>query len=158
LRSAQEARAVQTYFVQGPPLSPVKIGRAADVGARLSALQVGTPHELRVLLVLDGDREAELHERFARHRIRGEWFAWCQEIRGFIDDNRLAVLAPWRGLNLYCSAAERRQLNEWQARNYRAALALRDWVRWAAVRSGVAIPPAANELCDELAAVPDFED
>ena len=143
-----------TYFIQGVPLSPVKIGRAIDVASRLKSLQTGTPHELRTLLVLDGDREMEMHDRFARHRIRGEWFHWCDEIRQFIDENLDARPRVWSSVNAYCTESERQEFNEWHSRAYRAADAVRDWARLVAVSADVEIPPEVNELVDALGGVP----
>lgn len=143
-----------TYFVQGVPLSPVKIGRATDVASRLSGLQTGTPHELRVLLVLEGDREAEMHDRFALHRIRGEWFEWCDEIRRFIVDNLDSTPGVWASVNAYCTADERREFNEWHWRATVSAIELRDWVRSVAIGTGREIPREANELVDAIGSVP----
>lgn len=58
-----------------------KIGRASNPLQRLGDLQIGCPYELRLVQVfytsLAGAAalEAELHERYAEYRVRGEWFA-----------------------------------------------------------------------------------
>ena len=54
----------------------MKIGWARSVAKRLGELQIGSPVKLRLLLAMPGSRarEAELHERFAHARLRGEWF------------------------------------------------------------------------------------
>lgn len=64
------------YFVQCGEDGPIKIGTAKDLRMRLSSLQIGCPYELRLLGAREGDMltESELHRRFARYRIRGEWF------------------------------------------------------------------------------------
>lgn len=66
------------YFVQAASGGPVKIGwtRAGCLAQRLVGLQVGHPEELRVIAQHRGgaSKEAELHARFADHRLRGEWF------------------------------------------------------------------------------------
>jgi Meiotically up-regulated gene 113 len=143
-----------TYFIQGVPLSPVKIGRAIDVPSRLKQLQTGTPHELRTLLVLNGDREMEMHDRFSRHRIRGEWFHWCDEIRNFINENLDARPGVWSAVNAYCTEAERQDFNEWHSRATAAAIEFRDWVRNVAMVTGQDIPREANELVDAIGSVP----
>jgi hypothetical protein len=64
------------YFIQEGDRGPIKIGIAHEVDVRLSGLQTGNPRPLRLLLscpVPEGT-EARLHERLARHCIRGEWF------------------------------------------------------------------------------------
>jgi hypothetical protein len=77
------------YFVQAGENGPVKIGFTSSWGLRLSTLQTGNHEELRVRAIVAGDRDDEerMHEKFARTRIRGEWFeatpelmAMCREI------------------------------------------------------------------------------
>lgn len=69
----------------------VKIGVALNPEARISSLQTGSPHSLKLVAQLPGDRalEADLHSRFSAHRIRGEWFKISPEIRAFIAEHRL---------------------------------------------------------------------
>lgn len=66
------------YFIQVGHDGPVKIGQTqGDARDRLIGIQVGCPYELRLLRAVEDATdglEGELHERFARHRIRGEWF------------------------------------------------------------------------------------
>jgi Meiotically Up-regulated Gene 113 (MUG113) protein len=64
------------YFVHDSVSAAVKIGHAADAGKRLLGLQTGNPNELVLLGTLPGDRpqERQLHQRFAEHHRRGEWF------------------------------------------------------------------------------------
>ncbi|WP_301121065.1 GIY-YIG nuclease family protein [Mycolicibacterium fortuitum] len=64
----------------------VKIGYAVNVAARLAELQCGNVLPLKVLAILKGGCEAEraLHERFAEHRVRGEWFRLAPEILDYI--------------------------------------------------------------------------
>ncbi len=65
-----------TYFLQGEHGGPIKIGRVDGGRAwrRMLDLQIGNPVTLRQTRVVAGDHEAELHQRFADYRIRGEWF------------------------------------------------------------------------------------
>lgn len=57
---------------------PIKIGYARDLSGRLSAIQNGNPHLVVLLAWYWAEdykaAEAALHEQFASHRIRGEWF------------------------------------------------------------------------------------
>lgn len=65
------------YFIQMQnSKGPIKIGVAEDARFRLSDLQVGNPHKLRLLGSCPGDRrlEATIHKRLKNWRIRGEWF------------------------------------------------------------------------------------
>jgi len=144
-----------TYFVQGPPLTPVKIGRARDVARRVASLQTGSPHELRVLLVLEGDREEEMHWAFAKHRLRGEWFYWCDEIREFIRDRHDHDV--WATVNAYCTAEERHQFNRWHHRATIAALEAIDWARSMAITTDRELPKEFNELVEAICKVPWLE-
>lgn len=143
-----------TYFVQGPPLSPVKIGKAIDVKQRMASLQTGTPHELRLLRTLEGDREAEMHQRFADDRIRGEWFRWSPSIETFVAEPWQGCPAVWHMVNVFCTNAQREEFNAWHSRAYLAADAVRDWVRMMAVRENVTIPKEIEELMDAICRVP----
>lgn len=62
----------------------VKIGRSDNVWGRIAGLQTASSTPLTLLLELPGDREAELHELFAEHRVRGEWFEYAYAIRKFV--------------------------------------------------------------------------
>ncbi len=63
------------YFVAGET-GPIKIGVAVNPQKRLSGLQTSHPIPLAILALTPGgvDLEREYHERFAEHRLRGEWF------------------------------------------------------------------------------------
>lgn len=72
------------YFAQlGLRFSgPIKIGWARDPAQRVGELQMGTPDEIRLLSTLAGTSalEKQLHQFFAAHRIRGEWFRWSEDL------------------------------------------------------------------------------
>ena len=67
----------------------VKIGHSAENATRRRGeLQTGNPRELTIIAILKGgpDREAELHHRLRRHRVRGEWFCLTDaKIRWLLD-------------------------------------------------------------------------
>lgn len=67
------------YFVSDG--TAIKIGRAANLTARLSEIQVGNPRDVKLLFYIptksDTDAsliEAALHDVFRDSLIRGEWF------------------------------------------------------------------------------------
>lgn len=77
------------YFIgsRDDPQSLVKIGYTrGDVNDRLKALQTGSPVLLEVLLSIPGTMrdEQDLHVRFRRHRVHGEWFRFGPEIAEFV--------------------------------------------------------------------------
>lgn len=65
-----------------------KIGFTANRKARLSELQTGTHKTLRLEASFPAYEVAEtmLHKRFAKQRIRGEWFQIVFEIEELWDD------------------------------------------------------------------------
>ena len=143
-----------TYFIQGPPLSPVKIGRTSDVAQRLQTLQTGSPHELRVLLAMKGDREQELHTRFKADKIRGEWFRWSPGIRDLVSQQYSDRPQVWSMVNAYCTESERREFNEWKSTGWLAADELRDWVRLMATIHNRKIPKQMDEVIMAFGEVP----
>jgi len=66
------------YFIKDSNSGYIKIGRTnGDIEGRLSQLQVGNPNELSVVKTIECDShvmEKQLHEQYAAHHIRGEWF------------------------------------------------------------------------------------
>lgn len=76
------------YFFQVGEEGPIKIGYAGrSVLARLKECQVGIPYELRVRgVIAKGDRslEQQLHGKFERHWIRGEWFIPHDDLLAYV--------------------------------------------------------------------------
>lgn len=73
---AAEQETGWAYAISDSVADQVKIGFTQNVGQRLKGLQTGHHTDLRVLWQGHGGAamEAHLHARFARRRIRGEWF------------------------------------------------------------------------------------
>ena len=89
----ERERKTQTYFAVLDDY--VKIGKSVDPEKRV--LQIRTscdyPPDLRkvdpeLVLVLPGNREYRLHQRFIRSRVgRTEWFHLTDDIKKFIEEN-----------------------------------------------------------------------
>lgn len=65
------------YFIQAGN-EGIKIGRTIlNVERRIVDMQVGCPIELVLLGTVKGnkEREIELHEKFKKFRLRGEWYS-----------------------------------------------------------------------------------
>lgn len=76
------------YFIQGIGGGPIKIGYSNNKNDRLSALQSCSPVELRIIAVIHSagmKKEKELHARFSRHRMHGEWFRPNHELEALIQ-------------------------------------------------------------------------
>jgi hypothetical protein len=77
----RERKPAKVYFIRAET-GQIKIGMAADPKARLSNLQTANPVKLELMATCEGgaEREAEYHERFREHHLRGEWFAPHEDI------------------------------------------------------------------------------
>lgn len=78
------------YFVQAGQGGPIKIGYTENLRLRLQALSAGVPHEIIPLGVDDGalaGDEIDIHIRFAKCRLRGEWFNPTPELLAYISEN-----------------------------------------------------------------------
>lgn len=69
------------YFIQAGENGPVKIGVANNVNGRLDQLQTGNHLKLTILKKIkylsksnSYHIEGQLHHKFRKYRIRGEWF------------------------------------------------------------------------------------
>jgi hypothetical protein len=71
-RTKSKQSGVQTYFISNG--SAIKIGKSRNVAVRFRQLQTSSHVPLRLVAVVDGDRERQYHRKYARHRVRGEWF------------------------------------------------------------------------------------
>lgn len=80
------------YFIQGGAY--IKIGKANNPAARFSQLKLGgvimpdgvSHSEIKIVGIERGgqEREAELHRKFARARVAGEWFHSDRRLVGYI--------------------------------------------------------------------------
>jgi hypothetical protein len=139
-----------TYFIQGASHTPVKIGKANDVSKRLIALQTSHYEELRVLLVLEGDREAELHLRFSADRIRGEWFRWSHEIEAFVTSHLPVPAIAWQLVRLHGTLEQQQQFDNWRSKCWLMADALVDYVQYRVTQHGCRDLPEARQLRDAI--------
>ena len=65
---------MKTYFILDECRGMLKIGKSTDPASRMQNLQTASGSELKLIGVLEDDRESELHARFAAARSVGEWF------------------------------------------------------------------------------------
>ena len=78
------------YFIQAGD-GPVKIGFSTNVEKRMVALQISSPHELALIAKMSGNKalEKQIHERFSRLALRGEWFEMDGELEELIKTGNM---------------------------------------------------------------------
>jgi len=70
------------YFIQcGSSKGPIKVGVSNDIDKRIETLQIGCPWRLKLIAKIKPNSdnhayylEGQLHNKFKRHHMRGEWF------------------------------------------------------------------------------------
>jgi hypothetical protein len=81
------------YFIQAntPQWQRVKIGRAKNIEARMTELQIGSPVYLKLLGKIKAQSlrhsiflEGALHKTFDAYHVSGEWFRLSAPLREYI--------------------------------------------------------------------------
>ncbi|HEY6254511.1 MAG TPA: GIY-YIG nuclease family protein [Xanthobacteraceae bacterium] len=91
------------YMIQaGGEHGPVKIGVTDDVEKRLIGMQTGNHQRLVVLRLFEGGAAEErlLHERFADHRLDGEWFSFSKQMLSDVELTEMTALTG-ESLNVF---------------------------------------------------------
>lgn len=85
---ARKPRISMVYFVQSVTGGPIKIGKTTNIANRLSSMQTANGAKLRLLGWIPGSygEERDMHARFQRERMIGEWFAPSKRLLGYIAD------------------------------------------------------------------------
>jgi len=90
VQDIDDSKSSVVYFIQAMGTNFVKIGRGKN---RLGSIQCGCPLPLQLLreikCVNARGLEKHLHDKFKEERHRGEWFNLSDNIKGFIDGQRL---------------------------------------------------------------------
>ena len=97
---AQPAIAQSIYFIADDEANTIKIGRAASPQERLETLQTGNSHKLRLVKIIEGggyELEYQLQTQFNSHHLNGEWFAFVEDIKVFLNQGVTGV-TPRRGV------------------------------------------------------------
>ena len=79
-----------TYFVRDGNDGLIKIGKS-EVGSleyRIQALQTGNPRPLLIVGIIIGNVEKELHRKFKRYKVSGEWFRAGPNLVAYIAEHR----------------------------------------------------------------------
>jgi len=86
------------YIIQSRVTGAVKVGRSDDPERRLSQLQTGSAHTLKIILTLTdgGSLERSVHGCLRKYKTRnmsGEWFH--EEALGSVPDPIWEKAHPW---------------------------------------------------------------
>jgi hypothetical protein len=94
LRTPKAKRPTFIYLVRHERNGLVKIGRSKTPDARERTLQSEEPHNIMIFSAQgDSSLELELHNHYANHRIRGEWFRLSEEQ---VEEIKLRLLSVER--------------------------------------------------------------
>jgi len=83
------------YFIQGLKTENIKIGRTRQMlEERMATLQCGSPDELVFIGGILGNQtiETELHHKFSKFRLHGEWFSPSEDLLKYINANTLCAI------------------------------------------------------------------
>jgi hypothetical protein len=96
------------YFISAREVDLVKIGYAFNPVARFHGLRVASPVELSLEGAVPGGfrEERELHQRFARLRVRGEWFMLCPDLREMIEASSRPEKFTWASVRVWLKHLE----------------------------------------------------
>lgn len=74
------------YFLQSGSGGPIKIGYSAQLPKRLKAIHAINGEPIHFLGAIAGTRaeESQIHERYRRERLHGEWFSLSQRLALFL--------------------------------------------------------------------------
>jgi hypothetical protein len=99
------------YVIRRADTQELKIGITRFLPGRLAMLQTAHAVPLQVVCAFFANRETEqaLHERFAAHRMLGEWFHECEAIAEWIDMFRF----PARSSGVYVSRQWKAERAAW---------------------------------------------
>jgi predicted GIY-YIG superfamily endonuclease len=90
---------MNVYLIRAGNRGAIKIGVAVNVARRMATMQTGNAFELKLLATIKCKSrdeayilEKQLHEKFKRQRIRGEWFQGNIKFRSineaFVDSDQ----------------------------------------------------------------------
>lgn len=99
---------MSVYFITARELDMVKIGYAYNPIARYNHLRVASPAELTLEGAIPGgfDKEHELHVRYAKWRVRGEWFTLVPSIQSEIDASSKPAKFTWAAVRVWLRELE----------------------------------------------------
>tara|TARA_R110000868_G_C10801107_1_gene757095 strand:- start:326 stop:961 length:636 start_codon:yes stop_codon:yes gene_type:complete len=89
------------YLVAADDKSLCKIGSTADIDQRIKSLRVESGlklHLVRLIYPHGGNGETTLHKKFKHHRVKGEWFVYCDEIIDYFN-NLPDIYNEWKEHN-----------------------------------------------------------
>jgi hypothetical protein len=78
------------YFAQAKDGGPIKIGQSCHPRIRVYGIRAKTKVKLELLGIMTdgtGNLEGELHTKFSRERIQGEWFTPSKRLVDYIRKN-----------------------------------------------------------------------
>ncbi len=86
------------YLIGSKRFGWFKIGKSSDAKIRVTQLGVLLPFHIEVLAIWRAENHHELehilHEKYAMHRINGEWFGFSKkQLRSLIEEMKMAAVS-----------------------------------------------------------------
>lgn len=132
------------YFIQEKGTNAIKIGITTNVLSRLHSLGTSNPYELELLATTNGTEEDEknLHEKFSKYRLKGEWFKENDELLKLIKETR--NLMDENQYILYL-------ISSYEMMNTNVKISLMNWIKSQfKITKGVLMPYVNSEGIKEL--------
>lgn len=103
------------YAIHAVGTESVKIGTANRPEIRLRELQVGSPHELRIIAQVSGGMlfERMLHKHLKNARIRGEWYSMAHPLTVRVLD----AMKVGKGYNHWIFNEMRQKRDAWRLKD-----------------------------------------
>jgi hypothetical protein len=100
---------MSVYFVSAREVDLVKIGFSFNPVARFHHLRTSSPIELALEGAIPGDfeKERELHARYAKWRVRGEWFTITPSIEDEIEASTRPTKYTWAAVRVWLKTLEK---------------------------------------------------
>jgi hypothetical protein len=94
---------MSVYFVTAREVDLVKIGFSFNPVARFHHLRTSSPIDLVLEGAIPGgfEKERELHARYAKWRVRGEWFTITESIEDEIEASTKPTKYTWAAVRVW---------------------------------------------------------
>jgi len=82
------------YVIGNTHAEVCKIGFSKTPNKRLKGIQTGCPYPIKILYLFVGsiNLEKQLHKKYSKYRLNGEWFSYTGELRAALENSKESIL------------------------------------------------------------------